>query len=91
MLTWRDWLAIPMAAPETRRLRAMRMTVLALCAALFVSLLVFDPLRAAIGLIAGGLVGGLLMALLALVPVYVITKNRADDRYLDSLGSEGGR
>ena len=88
MPLWLDLLRTPMAAPETKGLKRMRMTILSICTVLLVSIATLAPLRAAIGIAAGGLVAVLLAVLAILVPVYVVTKNRADDRYLDTLGEE---
>ena len=88
MLTWMDWLRTPMAAPETGALKLMRMTILAICLALIISIAVIDPLRAAIGIGAGAVVAGLLLVLAALVPAYVLLKNRADNRHLEARVAE---
>ncbi|MEP3145538.1 hypothetical protein [Qipengyuania citrea] len=88
MPLWLDLLRTPMAAPETPRLKRMRMTILSICGILLVSIAALAPLRAAIGIAAGGIVAALLAILAVLVPIYVVTKNRADDRYLDSLGED---
>ena len=88
MPLWFDLLRTPMAAPETRRLKAMRMTILSICAVLLVSIAALGPLRAAIGIAVGGAIALMLAVLAVLVPIYVVTKNRADDRYLDALSAE---
>ncbi|MGB3470907.1 MAG: hypothetical protein WBA51_08820 [Erythrobacter sp.] len=88
MLTWLDWLRTPMAAPETIALKAMRFSILGLCLALVVSIAAIDPLKAAIGIGAGAVAAGLLLALAALAPLYLTLKNRADDEYLESLCRE---
>jgi membrane associated rhomboid family serine protease len=82
---WLDFLRTPMAAPETKELRQLRMIVLSLAIALAVSVVMLGPLRWALGLGAGGAIAGLLLALAVLVPVYVVRKNRADGAYLDEL------
>ena len=82
MLTWMDWLRTPMAAPETRSLKFMRVSILVICLALIVSIAAITPLKAAIGAWAGGTAGLLMLALVIVVPFYVITKNRADDAHL---------
>ena len=84
MLTWMDWLKTPMAAPEKATLRFMRVSVLSLCLTLIVSIAAIAPLRATIGIGAAGLAGGLVVALVLLVPAYVVLKNRADNAYLDA-------
>jgi hypothetical protein len=88
MPLWLDFLRTPMAAPETRVLKVMRMAILAICLALLVSIAAIDPLRAAIGIGAGAVVAGLLFTLATLVPVYLIAKNRADDAYLAAMLAE---
>ena len=90
MLTWLDWLRTPMAAPETRTLKAMRMAIIALCLALIISIAAIDPLRAAIGIGAGAVVAGLLLAMAVLVPAYVALKNRADNSHFEARVAETG-
>lgn len=84
-MIWLEMLRTPMAAPETRVLRAMRLTILACLSLLAMTILALAPLRSAIGVGAGGIAAGLLAALAILVPVYATAKNRADDAYLDQL------
>jgi hypothetical protein len=91
MLSWLDWLKTPMAAPETRALKAMRMAIIVISFVIVVSLVAIDPLRAAIGIGAGAVVAGLLLLLAALVPVYLIMKTRADDAHLAVLLAETER
>jgi hypothetical protein len=91
MLTLLDILRTPIAAPETRALKVMRMTILAICGVLVVSIAAIDPLRAVIGIGAGAIVAGLLLVLAALVPVYLRTKTRADDAHLFALMTETDR
>ncbi|WP_066526078.1 hypothetical protein [Erythrobacter sp. CCH5-A1] len=88
MLTVLDWLKTPMAAPETRTLKVMRMAILVLSMMVVVSVAAIDPLRAAIGIGAGAVVAGLLLILAALVPVYLLIKTRADDAHLSALLAE---
>ena len=88
MLTWLDWLKTPMAAPETRALKAMRRAIIVVSFAIVVSLVAIDLLRAAIGIGAGAVVAGLLLVLAALVPVYLVIKTRADDAHLSALLAE---
>jgi hypothetical protein len=82
---WLEFLKTPMAAPETSGLRTHRMVVLSLAVALALSIVFLKPMRIVLGAGAGGAVAGLLLALIVLVPVYVIRKNRADESYLDDL------
>lgn len=88
MLTLLDILRTPMAAPETRSLKVMRMTILAICGVLVVSIAAIAPLRAVIGIGAGAVVAGLLLVLAALVPVYLVIKTGADDAHLSALIAE---
>lgn len=89
MLTWIDWLKTPMAAPETVACKFMRFAILIVCSALIAALAAIDPLRAAIGIGARAVAAGLLLVLAALVPVYLIAKNRADDAHLAVLTGVG--
>jgi len=91
MLLCLDFLRTPMAAPETRGLKFMRMAILGICVALVVSIVAIDPLRAAIGIGAGAVVAGFLLVLAVLVPVYLTVKNRADDAHLAVLLGETER
>ncbi|WP_228244160.1 hypothetical protein [Porphyrobacter sp. GA68] len=91
MPLWLDLLRTPMAAPETRVLKSMRMTILVACGLLVGSIAALAPLRAAIGNVAGGMIAAELLVIAVLVPIYVVTKNRADNRYLDELGEASDR
>lgn len=86
-MIWLEMLRTPMAAPETRVLRAMRLTILACLSLLAMTILALAPLRSAIGVGVGGIAAGLLATLAILVPVYATAKNRADDAYLDQLAA----
>lgn len=88
MLSWLEWLKTPMAAPETRALRAMRMAILTITIVIVISIVAIVPLRAAIGIGAGAVVAGLLLVLAVLVPVYFLMKTRADDAHLTALLAE---
>lgn len=91
MPLWLDLLRTPMAAPETGALKSMRMTILVACGLLVGSIAALAPLRAAIGNLAGGMIAAELLVITVLVPIYVVTKNRADNRYLDELGEASDR
>lgn len=91
MLSWLDWLKTPMAAPETRALKTMRMAIFAITIVIVISIVAIDPLRAAIGIGTGAVVAGLLLSLAVLVPVYLIMKTRADDAHLTVLLGETDR
>ncbi|MET0504181.1 MAG: hypothetical protein ABWZ85_02550 [Luteibacter sp.] len=78
-----------MAAPETPRLKAMRLAILATCIGLIVWIGSIGALRVLIGNAAAALAGSLLMLLVVLVPLYVRAKTLADDAHLDSLIAAG--
>jgi hypothetical protein len=78
-----------MAAPETRPLKAARLTIIASCMAMIVAVSNIGVLRALIGNAAGVVTGLLLMLLAVLVPVYVTSKLAADDAHLDHLIATG--
>src|SRR3546814_3262469 len=84
------WLAIlrtPMAAPETIRLRVMRLAWLSLCVALAGSVILLEPLQDHLGKAAPCMIALLLGAALTLTIVYLRAKQRADAAYLDQLGA----
>ena len=83
-MMWLDMLRTPMAAPETPALKAMRLAILWSAIALAVAIYSLQPLRTALGAGAVGALAGLVLALVVLVPVYVIAKNRADNAFLDA-------
>ena len=84
MPLWLDMLKTPMAAPETPALKAMRLAIPWSAIGLAIAICALQPLRAVLGAGAGGALAGLVLALVVLVPVYVIAKNRADNAYLDA-------
>ncbi|MGT2516712.1 hypothetical protein ACVOMT_23215 (plasmid) [Sphingomonas panni] len=53
-MMWLDMLRTPMAAPETPRLKAMRLTILGCAALLVLTIVSLAPLRSVIGNGAGG-------------------------------------
>ena len=71
-----------MAAPETRALRTLRLTILgaSLILAGFTSCI--GPATAVIGAGAVGAAASLLATLAILVPIYARAKTRADDAHL---------
>lgn len=75
----------PMAAPETRALRALRMTILSASVLLGGLTALIGPARALIGAGAIGAAAGLLAALAILVPIYLRAKTRADADHLSAL------
>ena len=83
-MMWLDILRPPRAAPETPALKAMRLAILWSAIGLAIAICALQPLRAVLGAGAGGALAGLVLALVVLVPVYVIAKNRADNAFLDA-------
>lgn len=83
-MMWLDILRTPMVAPETPALKAMRLAILWSAIGLAIAICALQPLRAVLGAGAGGALAGLVLALVVLVPVYVIAKNRADNAFLDA-------
>src|SRR3546814_16325681 len=66
MPLWLDMLRTPMAAPETIRLRVMRLAWLSLCVALAGSVILLEPLQAHLGTAAPCMIALLLGAALTL-------------------------
>lgn len=83
MPLWLELLKTPMAAPETKLLKRMRLAILVICALLTGSLTCLAPLLGVMGTGVGGLVAALLVILFFLAPTYIALKNRADNRWLD--------
>src|SRR3546814_10086973 len=74
-----------MAAPETARLRTMRLSWLALCVTLAGAVTLLDQLRGRIGRAAPCLIAVLLATALVVTVLYLRAKRRADAAYLDQL------
>src|SRR3546814_126236 len=85
MALWLDMLRTPMAAPETARLRTMRLSWLALCVTLAGAVTLLDQLRGRIGRAAPCLIAVLLATALVVTVLYLRAKRRADAAYLDQL------
>ena len=83
-MMWLDMLRTPMAAPETPGLKAMRLSILWSALALALAVPAIRPQPALFGSGAGGMIAGLVLALVILVPLYVVRKNRADNTYFDA-------
>lgn len=81
----------PIAAPETRALRTLRLTILGASLTLGGLIALIGPARALIGVGAVGAAAGLLAALAILVPIYLRAKMRADDAHLMALWRDGER
>lgn len=75
----------PMAAPETRTLRRLRLTILGASLTLGGLIALIGPARELMGAGAIGAAAGLLAALALLVPIYLRAKSRADDAHLAAL------
>ncbi len=81
----------PMAAPETRWLRALRLVILGASLALGLLVAFLGHAVALLGSGAAGAAGGLLIALVILVPIYIRAKTRADGAHLTALCQGGGQ
>jgi hypothetical protein len=86
MPLWLDMLTTPMAAPETPRLRRMRLIWQALCLALAASVIFAGALSRAFGPASPCLIAALLAATIAWSALYWTRKHRADRAFLDRLG-----
>lgn len=85
MPLWLDLLRTPMAAPETRSLRRMRLTWQGLCIGTAVAAGCFRPLHRLLGDRATLVVAVLLAAVIAYGALYFACKHRADNAYLADL------
>ncbi|MDF0490573.1 hypothetical protein PX554_20790 [Sphingomonas sp. H39-1-10] len=86
MPLWLDLLCTPMAAPETPKLRRMRLTWQALCVTCALVAGLFSPLRHAVGRAAPIGAALILLATAAYTCLYLFRKQRADRAFLDDLG-----
>ena len=82
MPLWLDLLRTPMAAPETRSLRDLRLIWLALCVASALAIGGFHQLHVALGRAAPCLALSLLVALALWSWLYLSRKNAADNAWL---------
>src|SRR3546814_16372159 len=87
MPLWLDMLRTPMAAPETIRLRVMRLAWLSLCVALAGSVILLEPLQDHLGKAAPCMIALLLGAALTLTIVYLRLKQRPDPAYIEHFGA----
>lgn len=85
---WLELLLTPMAAPETRLLRAMRVTLLAGFVTVAMGVLNLADIARVLGRAGTALLAGLCVALAVLAAVYVCIKMRADAAHLDELRRE---
>lgn len=90
MPLWLDLLKTPMAAPETRDLRAMRRTMQLLCVACAVGVFAISPLVRVFGPAASFIVAALLVTTALHVALYVLRKNRADNDHFAAMTGEEG-
>ena len=86
MPLWLDLLRTPMAAPETRSLRDLRLIWLALCVASALAIGGFHQLHRALGRAAPCLALSLLVALALWSWRYLSRKNAADSAWLERAG-----
>ncbi|KKW89378.1 hypothetical protein A0J57_19485 [Sphingobium sp. 22B] len=86
MPLWLDLLRTPMAAPETRFLRAMRHVWQGLYLALATTILLLDPLKQLLGSRASLLIAGLMLLTATHSLIYLRVKNRADTEWLTQAG-----
>lgn len=80
----------PMAAPETKGLKRLRLSWISLCCALGLSVTFNGELVGLVGPM--GALPALLLVLAAPIVglVYLSTKTRADDAHLNEIASKGG-
>lgn len=88
MPLWLDLLRTPMAAPETRILKAMRFVWQGLCLTLAASLFWFANFRQVAGQAATSFVAGLMLLTSLHTLLYLRAKHRADEAYLALAGEE---
>lgn len=86
MPLWLDLLRTPMAAPETRALRRMRLLWQALCLSLALVAAFFAQVHATLGRAAPCLVLALLVAAGLYTWLYLRRKNAADNAFLERMG-----
>lgn len=82
MTSWRDMIPVPLAAPETKELRAARFRVIAACLVFAVALLFFGQLRQLIGSGALPILVAAFTFLAVQGWVWTRLKNAADDAWL---------
>lgn len=87
MPLWLDLLRTPMAAPETRALRRMRLIWQALCVSCALVVGLISPLRHAVGRMAPIGAAVILLATAAFTCLYLLRKQRADRAFLDNIGA----
>jgi len=88
MPLWLDLLRTPMAAPETARLRRLRMSWQGSCILTAVCVAFFSPMHELMGRAAPCLVAIILATTVRQSLVYWLAKQRADNRLFDS-GEKG--
>jgi hypothetical protein len=88
MPLWLDMLRTPMAAPETRGLRRLRLTWQMLCLSLGASVLGLEPLERWGGRAAPCAIAALLVATLLTTLLYLTRKHCADTAFLEPAGED---
>jgi hypothetical protein len=86
MPLWLDLLRTPMAAPETKALRRLRFTWLALCSLSASVAAFFKPLHHDLGWLAPIVAAPLLLATFLVTWLYLARKRAADDAWLAQAG-----
>ncbi|WP_206245745.1 hypothetical protein [Novosphingobium terrae] len=84
-----DRIPMPMAAPETERLRRMRHTIIGICLALALTVLEWEPLLKLGGCYAFVALQALVLALVLLTLIWARAKWRADQAWLYRDQGEG--
>ena len=86
MPLWLDLLRTPMAAPETRSLRRMRLIWQGLCLSVALVVGFFQPIHSVLGRAVPCLVLALLVAAGLYTWLYLYRKNAADNAFLERAG-----
>jgi hypothetical protein len=87
MPLWLDLLRTPMAAPETRALRRLRFCWQALCLGSAASSGFFGPLHRTFGRPAAVGAAMVLALTAGTTVIYLIRKHRADEAFLETIGT----
>ena len=86
MPLWLDLLRTPMAAPETKALRRLRLTWMTLCGVSASIVAFFKPLHQDIGFLAVVVAAPLLLATTLVTTLYLARKHAADTAWLERAG-----
>ena len=82
MTSWRDMAPVPLAAPETKELRAARFRVIGACFVVAGALLFFSQLRQSIGFAALPILAAAFAFMAVQGWAWARLKNAADDAWL---------